>query len=275
MILQTSKITKINHGHPVHGEPAFILESPLGVNGNVLIIADLHLGIEHSLAEAGANLPSQTERITKKIVDLCSNFEITQLVILGDIKHTVPSTSKQEWYELPKVFTNLTTVVDSIEIVPGNHDGNLDRIIPHNLSQVQFHPLAGTVLHGLGLFHGHTWPKAEVLEADQVLMAHNHPNVLFIDKLGGRASYSCWVRGRLDKERAIKRYPNIEDADPEIIIMPAFNDIGSGTPVNMAKHEFLGPMLKNQYIDIINANVYLLDGTDLGKIATLVELNKK
>jgi hypothetical protein len=188
----------------------------------------------------------------------------------------VPQTSKQEWRELPKVFTRLLTAVDSIELFPGNHDGNLRRMIPQDLTKVHFHPTGGAVLHGLGLFHGHTWPTAEVMSANQVIMAHNHPNVLFIDKLGGRASYSCWLRGRLDMERALERYPKIadnNDNDPEVIIMPAFNDIGSGTPVNASKPEFLGPLLKNHYVDFESAHVYLLDGTDLGKLRELINLS--
>ncbi len=250
-----------------------MLEMPPGAPENVLIIADLHFGIEHSLELAGARLPSQTNQITERILKLCSKLDISQLILLGDIKHTVPATSRQEWRELPKVFSKLLTAVETIDIIPGNHDGNLRRLIPQEFEGVHFHSASGTVLHGLGLFHGHTWPSAEVLTAKQVLMAHNHPNVLFIDKLGGRASYSCWLRCRLDKELAQQRYPKVVDDDPEIIVMPAFNDIGSGTPVNTMKPEFLGPMLKNHYLDLDSAHVYLLDGTDLGALRTLVDLS--
>lgn len=260
-------------GHPIHNEPAFILESPPGVSGNVIIIADLHLGIEHSLEAAGARLPSQTERITERILNLCSNNDAAQLILLGDIKHTVPMTSRQEWHELPKVFKSLLKVVDSIEIIPGNHDGNLKHLVPSDQAKIHFHESSGTVLHGFGLFHGHTWPAPKVLEAKQVLMAHNHPNVLFVDKVGGRASYSCWVRGHLDNELASARYKKFNDHDPEIIIMPAFNDIGSGTPVNAKKPEFLGPLLKNHYFDFSSAHIYLLDGTDLGQLRELIDLS--
>jgi putative SbcD/Mre11-related phosphoesterase len=262
-------------GHPVHNEPAYIIDNSTNgtSNGNVLIIADLHFGLEYSLAKAGAQLPSQTKRITEHIIDLCKRNKVTQLILLGDIKHTVPITSKQEWRELPNVFLNLLDVVESIDIIPGNHDGNLKRLIPNENDGIRFHPASGAVLHGIGFFHGHTWPAPKVLKTNQMIMAHNHPNVLFIDKLGGRVSYSCWVRCRLDRKAASERYPELPSGDPELIIMPAFNDLGSGTPVNAPKPEFLGPILKHGYINLKSTHVYLLDGTDLGLLDKLIDLS--
>jgi putative SbcD/Mre11-related phosphoesterase len=278
MAKKTRKRSEESIGQPVHNQPAAVIKNPTDIkgdahgHGNVLIVADLHYGIEYSLAQAGASLPSQTKQTTKRIIELCKKNKITELILVGDIKHTVPQTSRQEWHELPLVFEQLTAIVDKIDIIPGNHDGNLQRLVPKNSEQIRFHPSSGAVLHGLGFFHGHTWPDPKVFNTSQVFMAHNHPNVLFVDKLGGRASYSCWLRARLDHNEAKNRYPSIASLDPEILIMPAFNDIGSGTPVNSIKPEFLGPMLKNRYIHIQNARVYLLDGTALGRLGKLTKL---
>ena len=260
-------------GHPIHNEPAFLIEHPKNNKQNVLVLADIHYGIEHSLAQAGARLPSHTKKITDRIIDLCSKYEVTTLVLLGDIKHTVPTTSRQEWHEIPEVFDKLAGAINKIDIIPGNHDGNLQRLIPSSVKNVRFHPTSGTVLYGIGLFHGHTWPAPKVFQASQVLMAHNHPNVLFMDKLGGQVSYSCWLRSTLDIEIVKIRYPKISGQGPEIIIMPAFNDIGTGTPVNAKNPEFLGPLLKNKLVALNSAKIYLLDGTDLGRLDELVHLS--
>jgi putative SbcD/Mre11-related phosphoesterase len=270
------KSKSIDHppaGHPIHNEPAFMIESTPNNNKNTLIIADLHLGIEYSLAKAGARLPSQTANIIKHIKKLCSTNNITQLVLLGDIKHTVPVTSRQEWHELPDVFWILNEIVEEIHVIPGNHDSNLRKLIPEDVQNVRIHPSNGAVIHGIGLFHGHTWPSESVLSTEQIIMAHNHPNVLFVDKLGSRTNYSCWVRGQIVPEQLTTHYPNFKAKQNEIIIIPAFNDIGSGTPVNAVKSEFLGPMLKNQCVDLDSAHVYLLDGTDLGQLNKLVDLS--
>ncbi len=279
--MKNSKTSSIpsQRTHPVYGEPAFILERPEEQNKNVLVIADIHIGLEHALAQAGVRVPSQTESIIQNIINLCKNQSVKHLILLGDIKHKVPGTSTQEWVEIPEVFYRLAEVVESIDIIPGNHDGKLNKILDVSKSdsfrKIKFHSNSGTVLFGLGLFHGHTWPAESVLQAHQILLAHNHPHIMFVDKLGGHASFPCWVRTKLNKTKAMKRFTNIEDNtyDPEIIIMPAFNTLGSGTPVNAPKPEFLGPMLKNKIIEIPNSEVYLLDGTALGKLHDLIEPN--
>ncbi len=54
--------------------------------------------------------------------------------------------------------------------------------------------------------------------------------------------------------------------------MPAFNRLLGGVPVNVKKmsNELLGPLLKNNFIDMNNAEIYLLDGTYLGKLKNLL-----
>jgi putative SbcD/Mre11-related phosphoesterase len=271
--MKKSKDSSKSIAHPIPDEPAYILEDRGTGMGNALIIADIHFGIEHALAEIGVHVPSQTESIFQHILNLCSEYNAKHLIILGDIKHTIPGTSKQEWYELPEVFGKLNEVLECINIIPGNHDGGLKNIFKKYDFNIKLHPNNGCVLFGVGLFHGHTWPDKSVFDSDQVIFAHNHPHILFVDKLGGRASFPCWVRTKLNFNNARKRYPKLEKNGPEIIIIPAFTDIGSGTPVNTPKPEFLGPVLKNKMIDMKNARIYLLDGTLLGKLKDLIETN--
>ncbi len=53
--------------------------------------------------------------------------------------------------------------------------------------------------------------------------------------------------------------------------MPAFNNLLGGTPVNIkaTTDELLGPLLKNNFIDTKTAEIYLLDGTFLGKLKNI------
>jgi metallophosphoesterase superfamily enzyme len=65
-----------------------------------------------------------------------------------------------------------------------------------------------------------------------------------------------------------ERYGVKETGKLGVIIMPAFNLLLGGTPVNVKKtsDELLGPLLRNNFVDMENAELYLLDGTFLGKL---------
>jgi hypothetical protein len=61
---------------------------------------------------------------------------------------------------------------------------------------------------------------------------------------------------------------------PEMILMPTFNDLLGGLPVNGdAPQSLLGPMLRRNAIKTDDFEVYLLDGTYLGKVGFLRALN--
>jgi metallophosphoesterase superfamily enzyme len=104
------------------------------------------------------------------------------------------------------------------------------------------------------------------MRCPQLIMAHQHPTIQFIETLGERDSRQCWVRANFIPEIARKRYP---DADFELIIMPTFNELCGGLAINSAEAELLGPILKNGLVDMENATIYLLDGTFLGKLKDL------
>ena len=133
---------------------------------------------------------------------------------------------KREQRELPQFFSRLLEHVDAIEIAPGNHDGSLSEIVPDG---VTIHPSYGFTFGDVGLFHGHSWPDEEVMNKPEVVMAHNHASVTLVETLGRRESKPCWVRLNLNPKNSLERYPN---ADPTIMMMPAFNPFCGGTGLN-------------------------------------------
>jgi metallophosphoesterase superfamily enzyme len=59
----------------------------------------------------------------------------------------------------------------------------------------------------------------------------------------------------------------IEISDnPEIIIIPAFNDLLGGISFNNKDTAFIGPLLRSGCVNIDEAEAILLDGTIMGKI---------
>ena len=244
---------------PIPNEPALLLEG----KKKILIAADLHLGMEAELREAGINIPSQTEKLISRLLALCSQNSVDELIILGDVKHNVPMTSRQEFYEIPSIFERLKEKAGNVHVTPGNHDGNLKNLLP---KWVALHGAKGFASEGVGFYHGHTWPSKEVMSCRHVVIAHEHPTIQFIETLGDVDYRGCWVKTRFIPEKTKERYPGSE---PELIIMPAFNEFCGGTALNDSANSFLSPVLKNELVDMDDAEIYLLDGTFLGKLKDL------
>ncbi|KUO41254.1 MAG: hypothetical protein AVW06_01565 [Hadesarchaea archaeon DG-33-1] len=255
---------------PIYGAPALAID--IG-RERVLVVADLHLGIEAELASGGVGLPSQMPRVKERLIELIQQQEPDRLLFLGDVKHNVPVAAWQEWRELPEFFADLAKLVH-VEIVPGNHDGDIEGMVPSN---VDVHNSKGLVLgrrERVGLIHGHTWPRPEVLKVAMLIAAHNHPAAEFRDELGARTIEPIWLRCKLEP----KKFPDklrgaIRDNGPELLVMPAFSELISGAAVNRAiPGELLGPMFKAGAVRLDDAEAYLLDGTFLGTVAALREL---
>lgn len=263
------------------------------IGERVLIVADLHIGLEYELSKAGVNIPYQTERIQGELLALCREYKPDRLVIAGDVKHGVPVTSFQEKRELPTLFEVLLREVPRIDVTRGNHDGNIQDLATKG---VEIHSSKGIVLGDdfkIAIFHGHAWPKPKALEADCLIAGHNHPTVLLRTPLGIRMTQRAWVKGVTepgklakafleqdgvryegDPRTAFDEHYKAEIGAPEMILMPTFNDLLGGLPVNgEAPQSLLGPMLRKNAINTDDFEVYLLDGSYLGKVGFLRERN--
>ena len=233
---------------PVYGSPALTV-------GNTLVIADLHIGVESHLRSKGFHLISRTDEMYDEI--LSSAGDCNKLVVLGDVKNTVPGTSKQEYAEIPEFFIKLTEVFNKVTVVRGNHDTNIEEYLP---PEVDVAPATGMKRGDVGYIHGHTWPSKEVMSCRTLIMAHNHPAMAFVDGVKKQMTEPCWLRGRFVSggERYIE-YPE------SFIVVPAFNRLLGGSPVNNDRGEFLGPLMKSEFIDMDDMDIYLLDGIHIGK----------
>jgi putative SbcD/Mre11-related phosphoesterase len=244
---------------PVYGHRALSL-------GKTLVVADLHIGIEHELRGRGVSVPSQVHAIKRSLFSIIERTTPKELIILGDVKHNIPSTSLQEYREVPQLFDYLSDLVE-ITIVKGNHDGNLEKLLPD-------YPILDYLeREGVLLAHGHAWIKAKNVDANFVVLAHSHPAVAFVDQFSRTIKEPAWIKGRFN-ENILNHYRvrNI----PEFIVMPAFNPLITGMPFNRnSKKELLGPYFRSGVIDLESAHAYLLDGTDLGEISGLKASNEK
>ncbi|MDR0373661.1 MAG: metallophosphoesterase [Nitrososphaerota archaeon] len=275
--------------------PAAIIKN---TKTRTLLIADPHIGWEMELQQKGIYVPSQTSKILTKLTTILMQYKPNALVILGDVKYTVVSIELGEWHDIPDFFKKLQTHVESISIVRGNHDANLEPMLPENIALL---PATGAVFGDVGVFHGHTWPSPELLGCKTLVMGHLHPVVVFRDPTGYKMTRQVWLRANLDSEalaktllqknriktagsikETLQKYCNIKLKATELYIMPSFNDFLGGRPINetLPRKEsnggktLIGPVLRSEAVDVENSELHLLDGTYLGTLNQLRNLGK-
>jgi len=279
---------------PIRPYPALLLRRN---SERVLVVADLHMGWEVALAQKGVHVPSQMPKILNQMLQLIEMCKPTRLIFLGDVKHTIARVEMEEWRDIPDFFEALGRTMSNIQIVPGNHDGNLEPLLPET---VKILSPTGVILGNVGLFHGHAWPALELLGCRSLITGHVHPMVAFRDPMGFRITRQVWVKAECDgvllAKSLLKRLGVRVDAnaDPaallrdhfkvrletsQLFIMPSFNEFLGGQPINqrslgkdVRSRAFIGPVLRSGSINIDDAETYLLDGTFLGTVSQLKTL---
>lgn len=236
---------------PIPKEPALFIK-----NKKILVIADLHIGIESQLREQGLITASQTEKMISHLLSICKEFKPKNVILLGDIKHNIPSALDQERRDV-RTFLETIKEYGTIHIIPGNHDGFIYKLSPY---EINIHPSEGLIIENIGFVHGHKWPSEDVMKCEQIIIGHTHPTIALTDRLEYKTFEPCWLKAELIEKKLKERYPNSSYA--QILIMPAFNALCGGIAAN--KDGIAGPFGK--IIDIWNAQVFLLNGSSLGKI---------
>ena len=258
-----------------------------------MVIADLHIGWEIALSEKGIHIPSQTPKLLQKLKNLMLTYVPEKLLILGDVKHTVAGAEIGEWHDIPDFFVELKRQKKEICVIRGNHDGNLEPLLPENIKIL---PATGSIVGEVGLFHGHRWPSPALLKCKTLMMGHVHPIVAFRDPAGFRITRQVWVkvdcdgtklaetllrRSRTKIEKNVettfrKRY-GIKPQTSQLFIMSSFNEFLGGRPLNSRQPcgttRIVGPVLRSKAVDMKNAEIYLLDGTFLGTLNQLRNLS--
>ena len=96
---------------------------------------------------------------------------------------------------------NSKSYVPNIAVVRGNHDANLEPLLPEN---VELLPATGAVIGDVGVFHGHKWPSPALLGCKTLVMGHLHPVVVFRDPAGFKITRQVWMRANCDSEALAK-----------------------------------------------------------------------
>ncbi len=232
----------------------------------ILVISDIHIGLESELGSAGVRIHKQIEKFQEILYKLIELTDAKTLVILGDVKHKVPGATMQELRDIPKFLQNLSSKVKVI-ITKGNHDDYLETMVP---TGVKIYGSKGFKIGKYGFFHGHAKPGKTLLKCDQLFIGHLQPSVEFRDGFGYATRQQVWLKGKLNPDVVKKLYKTKSTGKMNIIIVPSFNSmIGSMNVIST--EDLLGPLLVNEMVQLDTMRTYLLDGTYLGLLSSIKE----
>ena len=234
----------------VPSQPALILA---GKNRS-LVVTDLHIGFESALFSNNIFVGKNTT-IQETITNLESIIDETKsnsLILLGDVKSSIKSISKNEWDEVPLFFKKMSEKVDTI-LIPGNHDGNIQKLVSDGITLVGS---TGLVIENILLTHGHTMPSENFSSVDKIIMGHVHP--VFFQEESVLNGHQVWVSLKASKQQIFSS----TSGELDVTIIPSFNKYFYATHKKKYKKS-ISPILE-KIKEISSAKIVTLDGTIIG-----------
>ena len=234
----------------VPSKPALILEG----KKKYLIVTDIHIGFENKLVsnEIFIGKNSTINETIQELSEIIDKEKPDSVILLGDIKSSIKNISRSEWDEVPIFFEKIGKKCDII-LVPGNHDANIQRLIPDNISMISS---TGMVEENILLTHGHTMPSENFSHVDKIIMGHIHPVFFHEDSVVN--GQRVWVSIKTEKENI---FPN-KSGELEITIIPSFNKYFYATHRKKYKKS-ISPII-DKIKTVSNAKIVTLDGAIIG-----------
>lgn len=242
----------------IPSKPALILE---GRTKN-LIVTDLHIGFETNLTSNDIFVGKNTS-INETIAEISEIIEKTKpdsLILLGDVKSSVKSISKNEWNEVPLFFNKIKEKVDVV-LIPGNHDANIQKLVPEGITLISS---SGLVIENVLLTHGHTMPSKNFSHVEKIIMGHVHP--VFFQEDSILNGQRIWISIKTEKNRI---FPS-GSGEIEIIIMPSFNKYFYATHKKQYKKS-ISPIIE-RIKENSSAKIVTLDGALVGSESMITQV---
>ena len=245
----------------VPGEAALVYTTQ---EDSTLLISDLHLGLEKEMAKKGFRLPAYSVKMVERVKGIADRYGTKKLAVLGDVKHTVGKVEDIDWGVVPWFFDTMLDLFEGVEVVPGNHDGSIKTVLP---PRVLLHPSQGAVLGKgrgrIGVAHGHAWPSEEAIKTRSLVIGHSHFTYEMRDSLGTRSREAVWVSAEYDVAELMQGagYSSKAKGKGKLTVMPPFNRLVGGQPINRSKSFEFGPVLSSRSVSLKGADIFLTDGT--------------
>ena len=233
----------------IDSEPALILEN----DKKNLVISDLHIGFEHKFSsnKIPNSKNSSVNDIITNVKKIIKKENPDTLILLGDVKSSIQNITKSEWNDVPYFFEELKSI--EIILIPGNHDANITRLIPDNVTLISS---KGMIIDDVLLTHGHTMPSKNYSNVNNIIMGHIHP--VYFDENSLLNGERIWISIKTDKS---KIFPSTK-GKINITIIPSFNPYFYATEKRYYKKS-ISPIVE-KIKDSAIAKIATLDGTIIG-----------
>lgn len=232
----------------------FIGKSLFFPEKGILVIGDLHIGYEQAMIEAGILTPkSQIKELIRELDELISKTSPEKIIFLGDIKHLF-SFNREESFSFNEVLEFLKDKFEdkNIIFIKGNHD-TIDYSFQDKLKEYY-------IEDDIAFIHGHkNFLEIFDKKIKTIVMGHIHPSITLTDKeTTKKERYKCFLTGKFNKK--------------DVIILPSFLGIQTGSPVNEFDEAYEDDFSIIPKKDILNFRVHAIgkDKTyEFGKIKDL------
>jgi len=227
MVIETIKIAKgLSIASPW---PALFMEKE-----RMLIVSDLHLGLEDEQESKGIHIPTSVfPKIMRSILTPVKELSCDKVVILGDFKHEFGKPSESEWYSVKRMIKSLNEMKVEPLVVRGNHD-NYIIIILKEMNVKLFQPSLS--INGFTLFHGHLEITEKEEKAKHIIMGHEHPSIVIKDDLGVKHRFKTFLNGKV--------------GDKTITVLPSTSPLAYGSDINETlQKDLLSPILQKSHLD--------------------------
>jgi metallophosphoesterase superfamily enzyme len=238
----------------VRGTPALFIS-----RGSILVIGDMHIGIEGRYAQAGIRFNGSSRRMSGLIVDMASALGARHIVFLGDVKDSIMYPPAPELKELEAFFRAVCDTGAQVHIAKGNHDGHIGELLDAmNLIQISIG--SEVMVSRYAFMHGNAMPSGSVMQSDAVFAAHGH---FAFSRLGRMEKVFADLP--VTKSAAEEHYGQIRKSI-RLFLLPAFNSLIGGSAIGMETARRL-PMLRRRIFNLPKAALFGTRGRKLGIFA--------
>ena len=197
----------------------------------ILVVSDLHLGLEGTMTSDGNYVPRhQLKGIKEDIEEARDLTEASRILINGDMKNEF-KTRYSETREIEELLKFLENLFKEVIVVKGNHDTFLESTLKKFGIELKDHHLENRTL----FIHGdREIEEPETDDFDEIVIGHEHPALILEDDIGVREKIPCFLYGKTAE-------------DERITVLPAFSNISKGTGINeVPENQLLSPVIKNR-----------------------------